>query len=229
MTLQILLSGEKEWLVEENRNIRNPLASFHPIRDRRGEWIGMQEEAYADDTAMPRAFAAGSQLVRAVAGTAMFLPRSVWHETRSLTDTWSVNIVIRSATRARALGRAMEIWLHRDPAFRAYCEGVVHGGRTLGTRWRHRRARAQAGGVRLAAAPPIRPSFSSPALTPLLSDERPQRPRLGPRPGGQARELPESGSHPDVQGIGPAGRETRAAYGARTRCGAFVRPGPRRG
>ncbi len=132
INFQIMLSGEKEWLLEENRNIRNPLASFHPTRDRRGEWTGMMEEAYADSTEIPRAFAAGAQLVRAVPGTALFLPRSYWHETRSLTDTWSVNIVIRSATVGRALGRALEIRLHREPAFRAYVNGVVHGGRTLG-------------------------------------------------------------------------------------------------
>ena len=142
VNFQILMSGDKEWLLEENRHIRNPLQSYHPTRDRRGEWTGLMEEAYADDADMPRAFDAGSHLVLAGPGSAMFLPRSYWHETRSLTDTWSVNIVVRSATLGRALGRAIEIRLHSDPAFRAYVDGVVHGGRTLGDGERARKRQA---------------------------------------------------------------------------------------
>jgi 50S ribosomal protein L16 3-hydroxylase len=126
INFQILLDGEKEWLLEENRNIRNPLQSFHPVVDRAGAWSGLKEEVFAADPVMPPAFdPERARKLRATAGTTLFLPRGVWHETRSVTDTWGVNLVLRSVTWARAIGKAIEIRLHEDPAFRAYCGGVA--------------------------------------------------------------------------------------------------------
>jgi 50S ribosomal protein L16 3-hydroxylase len=128
VNFQLMLDGEKEWLLEENRNIRNPLQSFHPAGDAQGGWSGLREEAYADDPVMPPTFdPERSRRLRAVAGTTLFLPRGCWHETRSVTDTWSVNLVLRSVTWARAIGKALEVLLHRRPEFRAYVGGPGTG------------------------------------------------------------------------------------------------------
>lgn len=134
LNFQIMLDGEKEWSLEENRHIHNPLQSFHPAPGPSGEWSGHKEEAYAASpgTAMATAFDPDRcERLRAVAGTSLFLPRGCWHETRSITDTWSVNLVLRSVTWARAIGKALEIRLHRQPEFRAYCGGVPGEGRAL--------------------------------------------------------------------------------------------------
>ena len=132
VNFQILLDGEKEWLLEENRNIDNPLQSFHPSVSASGAWSGLREEAYASDPVMPTAFdPERSERLHARAGTTVFLPRGWWHETRSLTDTWSINLVLRSTTWARALAKALEIHLHRDPGFRAWCGGVPERGEPL--------------------------------------------------------------------------------------------------
>jgi 50S ribosomal protein L16 3-hydroxylase len=132
INFQIMLDGIKDWRLEENRNIRNPLQSFHPLVDERGTWSGLREEAYADDPDMPSGFDPERTVtLRAEPGTTVFLPRGWWHETRSLTDTWSINIVLRSTTWARAIARSIEIALHRRPELRAYCGGLAEAGAEL--------------------------------------------------------------------------------------------------
>jgi Cupin-like domain len=129
---QILLDGEKEWELEPNRHIQNPLLSFHPTRDRLGNWVGFHEEAYATDPAIQLSFDPARTLkLHARAGTVLFLPRAYWHQTHSLTNTWSLNVVIKGVTWATALGNALRGALHRHPQFRAYCEGVGYSGRML--------------------------------------------------------------------------------------------------
>ena len=132
VNFQIMLDGVKDWRLEENRHIRNPLQSFHPRVDEWGAWSGLGEEAYAVDPVMPPTFDPERTVtLRAEAGTTVFLPRGWWHETRSLTDTWSINLVLRSTTWARAIARALEIALHRRPELRAYCGGIAEAGAEL--------------------------------------------------------------------------------------------------
>jgi len=176
LNFQILLAGEKEWLLEENRHIRNPLMPFHPARDAGGNWLGLMEEAYAGDPDMPRAFdPAHSRTLRAAAGTALFLPRGCWHETRALSDTWSVNVVMRSATLARALGRALEIRLHASPEFRAYSDGVGFGRRTFSAAERERKLDAFRALKRAAAAALDQLTMEEAALAMLSLVGRAQR------------------------------------------------------
>lgn len=130
INFQILLDGEKVWQLEPNLHIENPMQPFHPTQDANGRWTGFSEEGYASDPRMPLAFdPERSHEVTAVAGTALYLPRGVWHEVRSVTDTWGLNVVIKGVTWAEALTRALTARLHEDPRFRAYCEG--YRGRTL--------------------------------------------------------------------------------------------------
>jgi ribosomal protein L16 Arg81 hydroxylase len=108
VNFQLLLSGEKEWLVEPNQHIVNPLLGYHPTPDARGTWRGLFEEAYAVSERMP-VQAAGERRERlhAGTGTVLFLPRGYWHEVRSLTPTWSVNLAIRGVSWAESLLAAL--------------------------------------------------------------------------------------------------------------------------
>lgn len=138
VTVQVLLAGEKDWVLERNPSIEAPLESFHPPigspvgSDAEGEdpFAAFGEEVYADDPRFEqRVAAAEHRTVRAKAGSSVFVPRGWWHATRSLTDTWSVNLVFHSVTWARALGRALEIRLHADPRFRGSCGELNRPGR----------------------------------------------------------------------------------------------------
>jgi len=107
------------------------MIAFHPTRDRQGRWQGFREEAYAADPRLPEQFSDRSRVVHASAGTVLFLPRAYWHETRSVGDTFGLNLVIKGVSWAGALAAALLEVLHREPRFRAYCEGVAHRGRSL--------------------------------------------------------------------------------------------------
>ena len=96
---QILLDGEKEWRLEPNVHIENPLKPFHPGASEATPWDGFEEEAYATDPRLPTAFdPEKSERVRAARGTTLYVPRGHWHETRSLTDTWGINVVVKGVT-----------------------------------------------------------------------------------------------------------------------------------
>ena len=123
---QILLAGEKEWELEPNQNIENPLIAYAPPPHAPG--LGFPEEAHASSKRIPITFdAERSKVVKAVAGSVLYLPRGLWHETRALTDTWSVNLVVRGFTWSEAVTRAILDRLHRDPALRAYATGHGYG------------------------------------------------------------------------------------------------------
>jgi 50S ribosomal protein L16 3-hydroxylase len=123
VTIQILLAGEKEWGFEPNGNVANPLQPFHPPRAGGDPMAAFGEEAYADGPMVLGADPSPAVTLHATPGTAVFLPRGWWHRTRSLTDTWSVNVVFHSVSWARAFGRALEIRLHAEARHRAYCGG----------------------------------------------------------------------------------------------------------
>lgn len=143
---QILLAGEKEWELQPNVNIENPLIGYSPPPGAPG--AGFPEEAHASNPRLPTAFdAAKSTIVKAVQGSVLYLPRGLWHETRALTDTWSVNLVVRGFTWGEALTRAILDRLHRDPALRAYaaCPGYGdHSSPALAATAEDRFARARA-------------------------------------------------------------------------------------
>lgn len=132
VTVQVLLAGEKDWTFEPNLNIVNPLQPFHPPRSSEEKLAAFGEEAYADDPVVTASgtsgtsdHAAGVVRFHAVPGSTVFLPRGWWHSTRSLTDTWSFNVVFHSVSWARAFARALEIRLHAEPQLRGYCGGFI--------------------------------------------------------------------------------------------------------
>jgi hypothetical protein len=126
VNFQILLAGEKRWLLEENIHIRNPLFAFHP---RPGRSDGFREEAHVTQAGMPEAFHPERvQEIRVGPGTTVFLPRAYWHEVHSLSSTWSINLVIKGVTWGNAFAGALLNRMHRLPEFRAYCDHSPIGG-----------------------------------------------------------------------------------------------------
>jgi hypothetical protein len=125
VTIQFLLSGDKAWTLEPNDSIVNPLQPFHPPVATDDPLAAFGEEVHAaDDPQLAwRAAPATHLTFDARAGSSVFVPRGWWHATRARTDTWSVNVVFHSISWARGLGRALEMRLHADPRFRAYCGG----------------------------------------------------------------------------------------------------------
>jgi 50S ribosomal protein L16 3-hydroxylase len=129
INLQVLMDGEKQWRLEPNQTVDNPLVSYHPRRQGQGQTVGFMEELYASGELPPSFSASGSETLTARAGSVMFLPRGHWHETRSMSGTWGINLVIKGVTWAAALGSALLNRLHADPRFRAYCQSAVYAGR----------------------------------------------------------------------------------------------------
>jgi ribosomal protein L16 Arg81 hydroxylase len=117
INFQILLEGEKVWRFEENRHIVNPLRSYHP-----GRLPDLfSEEAYAGDTSFSTEFdSARETRLTARPGSVVFFPRGYWHEVQSLTDTWSINFIVRGLPWSDAIGSALAARLKRMPQFREY-------------------------------------------------------------------------------------------------------------
>lgn len=122
---QILLSGEKEWLVAPNTNIVNPLKPFHPSPGPDGALRGFREELYARDPAVPHRPSGACETLRATAGTVVFLPRGHWHQVRASTDCFGVNLVVKSTTWAAAIAEALRHRLEAHEDMRAYVAGMA--------------------------------------------------------------------------------------------------------
>lgn len=125
INFQILLSGEKEWLVAPNRHIRNPLLAFHPTRRPDGQLRGFSEELYARDAAVPHEPLPDCERIRASAGSVVFLPRGHWHEVRATTDCFGINLVIKGKTWAAAIAAALQYRLEADEEMRGYVAGLA--------------------------------------------------------------------------------------------------------
>lgn len=125
---QILLSGEKEWELESSSTIKNPLEPCVPQADPRRRWASFYEEAYAEARNLPEAFdPQRSTILNATAGTVLYLPRGVWHETRSHDDTWGLNLVIRGSTWAKSVTDALLDALSVHPVAREFSAGLSLG------------------------------------------------------------------------------------------------------
>lgn len=124
INFQILLSGEKEWLVAPNTHIRNPISAFHPSPGPGGAVRGFVEELYARDPDVPPTPLGGCQRLRAVAGSVVFLPRAYWHQVHATTDCFGVNLVIKGRTWAAAIAAALQYRLEAYEEMRGYVAGL---------------------------------------------------------------------------------------------------------
>jgi len=130
INIQILLSGEKEWRIEPNATIQNPLFSNHPWADAAGNAQGFVEEILGTGAPFALDFnPAATQRFRTQAGTAFFVPLGFWHETVSFSDTWCLSLQVKTPTLADALSLALRDRLHRRPDFRRRL-GVSYAGQS---------------------------------------------------------------------------------------------------
>ncbi len=139
INFQILLSGEKEWLIAPNQHIVNPLYAFHPSPNPYGYLDGFTEELYARDPDVPHTPPAalhsdgdgngdgdGASLrIRATAGSVVFLPRGFWHQVEATSDCFGVNLVLKGKTWASAIAAALQFRLESSEAMRAYVAGLA--------------------------------------------------------------------------------------------------------
>ena len=125
INFQILLSGEKEWLVAPNMHIRNPIKAFHPSPGRDGALQGFREEIYARNADVPHTPLADCQRLRATAGSVMFLPRACWHQVHATSDCFGINLVIKGRTWAAAIATALQYRLEAHEDMRGYVAGMA--------------------------------------------------------------------------------------------------------
>jgi hypothetical protein len=125
INFQILLSGEKEWLVAPNHHIRNPIRSFHPVRGDDGALGGFGEEIYARDPEVPSTPIAGCRRITVAPGSVVFLPRACWHEVHARTDCFGINLVIKGRTWAAAIAAALQHRLEASEELRGYVSGLA--------------------------------------------------------------------------------------------------------
>ena len=114
---QILLRGEKQWRIANNRTLRHPVHSHHDL----GHPV---EEALATSLPFP-AEVFDTDDVRAEAGSVLFFPMGTWHEVESVTDSFAINVVVKPPRLYDAIARVLASTLVADPEMRAATMGLV--------------------------------------------------------------------------------------------------------
>lgn len=125
INFQILLHGQKEWLVAPNHHIRNPIRSFHPVRGDDGALGGFTEEVYARDPEVPCTPVPDCRRISAAPGSVVFLPRAWWHEVHARTDCFGLNVVIKGRTWAAAIAEVLQHRLEASEELRGYVSGLA--------------------------------------------------------------------------------------------------------
>ena len=120
VNFQILLSGKKTWRLLRNSNVINPDSSFYPG----SHW---SSEAFAANRSIPANMENDTITLEAEAGSVLFLPRGMWHETRSETDCMAVNFVLRPPMWHDLLTRTVRNRLHGFDEFRQFAFGIDGG------------------------------------------------------------------------------------------------------
>jgi hypothetical protein len=173
--IQILLEGEKTWRMEHNDMLQNPLHSCHPqAGDER-----FSEEAHAGWRPLRLGFnRARTMRLSARAGTAMFVPRGIWHQALSRSSTWAISFQAKGVTQAQALAGALVDRLHRVPLFRAYLDSLPFEGTGTGAGEERRAAFARVKAAAAEALQDLTPEEAALSQTEAIF----QWSKRGPRP-----------------------------------------------
>jgi hypothetical protein len=110
-TLIVQLAGRKSWRVAPNVDLAHPLVPCMPSIPERAR--GELERAAA--ALVPEQM----QAIELRAGSAIFLPRGYWHQTRAVEDSISLTFALSVPSGCAVLARLLYHHLEREPAWRA--------------------------------------------------------------------------------------------------------------
>jgi collagen beta-1,O-galactosyltransferase len=113
VNFNVQLVGSKEWRVAANPVVENPLQSFVVRR-------GVTPMSPYDGAPLPSEMPADAASYRLDPGDVIFLPRGVWHETRVLTDSVAIALVIKPPAYLSLLLGELQNRLRMDARWRGY-------------------------------------------------------------------------------------------------------------
>jgi len=112
MNFIIQMHGTKKWWVAPNKNVENPLTRYtvgHPI--------DLELEAYSVNP-MPKIMPHDATEFTLKPGSMLFVPRGSWHNTKSLTDSLSLNFTFSAPTWIDIFSTALKGRLAQSPQWR---------------------------------------------------------------------------------------------------------------
>ncbi len=112
----IQISGRKEWQTAPNRQVVHPLSSVFPSAARM--------HAKESEVKLPTEMPSDATTFWAEPGDVVYLPRGVWHATRTAGPTFAMAFVIQPPTWADHVSRALRDRLHLDPRWRERVMGA---------------------------------------------------------------------------------------------------------
>jgi ribosomal protein L16 Arg81 hydroxylase len=133
LNFNIQLRGRKTWRIAENKDIVNPLRSFHTRAEKnRGFPFGKNPFTGAE---LPRSMPADARVIEVEPGSVVFVPRGFWHETVSTTDSVAISLVVKPPMWFEVVLRVLESELSQDSRWREYILdgwGTAEGPPSLG-------------------------------------------------------------------------------------------------
>lgn len=120
LNLNLLLSGEKEWMYAKNTNIVNQTSICLPNDVKQVDSTQLKYVNGELHSSMP----SSAKKVTQKSGDLMFVPRGWWHTTRSIGNCLSLNFIFKKPTWARLFTLVLEQELLIDPRWREYPHGV---------------------------------------------------------------------------------------------------------
>lgn len=120
--INIQLKGEKQWTIAENDSVQFPYISFFPGLERNPR-DGANGDQFIHDTGIAEQLSNempdfGTDTVTMLPGSALFLPRGYWHQTRCFSPSVSLVFVIKSLTSMDIALEALRHQLFRRPSLR---------------------------------------------------------------------------------------------------------------
>ena len=116
----IQLRGRKTWRVAENESVGDPMQSFV---------AGKQPPPFELESYSAKPFPARmpktARVIEMRAGSALYLPRGYWHETRVAGDSFALCFAVKPPVWAAVLLDALRRRLVRDPAWRQGVFGLA--------------------------------------------------------------------------------------------------------
>ena len=107
----IQIAGRKQWQAAPNDLVAHPVVSHHAAR-------GAGHVAADSGRALPSEMPANARTWEAQPGDVVYVPRGVWHSTRTNEASLAMAFVIQPLTWAEHLTKVLQDRLHADPRWR---------------------------------------------------------------------------------------------------------------